>query len=87
MAAVNGTRFVLCMCRVAETQGDVWCRGAAAAQQLGQVLDGMHAMKARLGDRYELCGPAHRSTGSHGVVEIAQLPGSSVCRHPEPCRR
>jgi hypothetical protein len=56
----------------------VLCRGAAAAQQLCQVLDDMHAMNARLADCFELCGAQHRSTGSHGVVEMALLTGTSV---------
>lgn len=54
------------------------CRGAAATQQLEQILDGMHATKVLLGDRFELAGSEHRRTGSHGIVEAAEVPGTSV---------
>jgi hypothetical protein len=48
-----------------------------SAQQLCQVLDGMHARKERLAGRFELCGPQHRSTGSHGIVEFVTLPAAT----------
>jgi hypothetical protein len=53
-------------------------RGAAAARQLCQVLDDMYARKARLADTFHLCGPQHRSTGSHGIVELVQAAGTEV---------
>jgi hypothetical protein len=54
------------------------CRGAAAARQLCKVLDDMYARNARLADRFHLCGPQHRSTGSHGIVELVQTAGIQV---------
>lgn len=57
-------------------------RGGAAAQQLGRVLDIMHATNARLGGCYVLAGPEQRHAGSHGVVQAAQLPGTSVSIYP-----
>ena len=57
---------------------DHTCRGAAAAERLGLILDDMHASKVRLGDRFQVLGPEHRSTGSHGVVQLAVMPGTSV---------
>jgi hypothetical protein len=61
------------------------CRAAAAAQQLCQVLNDMHATKSHLADRFELGGPQHRSTGSHGIVEFAKLPGNSARFYFELC--
>jgi hypothetical protein len=54
------------------------CRGAAALQLLNDVLNNMHANKLRLADRYQLHGPEHRSTGSHGLVQLATECGTSV---------
>jgi hypothetical protein len=54
------------------------CRGAAAARQLCQALDDMDARKAHLGDTFQLCGPQHRSTGSHDIVELVQAAGTEV---------
>lgn len=52
------------------------CRGAV--EQLGHALDSMHASNVKMGDRFSILGRKHRSCGSHGVVQLAEVAGTSV---------